>query len=148
MRGSPGKVTAALMQAATTEAERIEDAKAKDDKDAKKDELEAKKNAKKDELEAKKNANDSPGQVVLVVGDIVITSVKKYKARFDSFKAQVVSIKKDKVRVKFMEGPADGVAKDLPRSGVSLFVDDADAEEDSGDQKRQKLADELFGATL
>ena len=47
MRGSPGKVTEALMHAATTEAEREEEAKAKDEKEAKKDEQEAKKAAKK-----------------------------------------------------------------------------------------------------
>jgi hypothetical protein len=88
MRGSPGKVTEALMFAATTEAEREEETKAKDDKQAQKDDQEAKKSAKKDA------AKVDQATVDLQIGSIVITSSKKEKARFDNFKSEVLRIKK------------------------------------------------------
>jgi hypothetical protein len=57
------------------------------------------------------------------------------------------------VRVKFLTGPSEGMAKDLALSCVSLFVDESDGggekeEEHDESAKRRKLADELFGTTM
>jgi sRNA-binding protein len=147
MRGSPGQLTEALMQAATTDAEREEATKAKDEKEAKKDEQEAKKAAKRDSVQAEIVV---PVEGDLVVGNIVLTSAKKDKLRFDNFKAEVMSIKKDKVRVKFLDGPALGVSKDMQRNCVTLVADIVDevAEESNANAKRQRLADDLFGPML
>jgi hypothetical protein len=152
MRASPGLVTEALMNASTTDEERIEDAKAKTDKDS---EVEVKKGAKKD---AKKETNkmgqseerpQDPDDVSLEVGSIVLTSAKKDKARFDNFKAEVVRFGKDnKVRVKMLDGPAAGVAKDFPRCNLNLVATEEKEEEVEVDAKRQKTAAELFGDVL
>ncbi len=78
----------------------------------------------------------------------MLTCAKKEKARFDNFKAEVLSIKKDKVRVKLLDGPAAGVAKDFPRCNLNLVPAEPVEEEESADVKRQKLASELFGDVL
>jgi hypothetical protein len=87
MRGSPGKVTEALMFAATTVEERDEESKAKDEKQAVKDDQEAKKSAKRDAAKVEPAIGD------LQVGSIVITTTTKDKARFNNFKAEVINIK-------------------------------------------------------
>ncbi len=152
MRVSPGVVTEALMHASTTDEERVEDAKAKLVRDI---DVEGKKGAKfQAKQEAKKNESEErcedPADVVLTVGCIVITSAKKEKARFDNFTAEVVRLGKDnKVRVKMLDGPAAGVAKDFPRCNLNLVVKEETAPaEDEQETKRQKMAAELFGSTL
>ena len=151
MRVSPGVVTEALMHASTTDEERVEDAKAKLVRDI---DVEGKKGAKfQAKQEAKKNESEErcedPADVVLTVGCIVITSAKKEKARFDNFTAEVVRLGKDnKVRVKMLDGPAAGVAKDFPRCILNLVVEEEKVAEDEPDAKRQRMAAELFGATL
>jgi hypothetical protein len=147
MRGSPGKVTEALMFSATTDSEREEESKAKDDKQAAKEDQEAKKSAKKDAPTVDAASVDLP------IGSIVITTSVKDKARFNNFKSQVISHKKNKVRVKFLEGPALGTSKDLDLSNVTLFVDESDGgggETEMTDEpaKRRKMASELFGTTM
>jgi sRNA-binding protein len=146
MRGSPGKVTDALMHAATSEAEREEETRAKEVKEAKKDEQEAKKTAKKEVVSEEPVV---PVDGDLVVGSIVITSSRKEKDRYDNFRAEVLSIKKLKVRVKFLEGPCVSAGKDMQRNCLTLA--DAPGEPDAPDEpdaKRQKKADDLFGPTL
>jgi sRNA-binding protein len=145
MRGSPGKVTDALMHAATSEAEREEETRAKEVKEAKKDEQEAKKTAKKEVVTEEPVV---PVDGDLVVGSIVITSSKKEKDRYDNFRAEVLSIKKGKVRVKFLEGPCKSVAKDMQRNCLTLAADIGDDAPDEPDAKRQRKADDLFGPTL
>ncbi len=151
MRRSPGVVTEALMHASTTDEERVEDAKAKVDKDI---EVEGKKGAKKEaKPEAKKKESEErcedPADVVLTVGCIVITSAKKEKARYDNFTAEVVRLgKTNNVRVKMLDGPAAGVAKDFARCNLNLFVAEENVAEDEPEAKRQRMAAELFGATL
>lgn len=142
------------MFAATTAEERAEDAQAKDDKEAKRSEQDAKKGEKKDaKKDPKRNEPDErpedPSDVVLEIGNIVVTSAKKEKARFDNFQAEVLSIKKDKVRVKLLDGPAKGVAKDFPRCMLNLVPGGESGEDAEGaDVKRQRLANDLFGDTL
>jgi sRNA-binding protein len=151
MRASPGLVTAAMLNASTTDAEKVDDAKAKEDKNI---EAEVKKAAKKD---GKNETNtresevrcEDPDDVVLTVGSMVITNAKKDKTRFDNFKAEVVRFGKDnKVRVKMLDGPAAGVAKDFPRCNLNLFVAEEKVTEDETEAKRHKTAAELFGPIM
>jgi hypothetical protein len=60
----------------------------------------------------------------------------------------VLSIKKDKVRVKLLDGPAKGVAKDFPRCMLNLVPGESGEDAESADVKRQRLANDLFGDTL
>ena len=80
----------------------------------------------------------------------MITSSSKDKARFDNFTAEVLRLgKTDKVRVKMLDGPAAGVAKDFPRCSVKLLVtEETVPAEEEQETKRRKMAADLFGATL
>lgn len=80
MRASPGLVTEAVMTASTTDAERIADAKAKEDKNS---DVEVKKTGKKEskKKESEERCED-PDDVVLTVGSMVITSAKKLMQRW------------------------------------------------------------------
>jgi hypothetical protein len=140
-----------MLNASTTDAEKVDDAKAKEDKNI---EAEVKKAAKKD---GKNETNtresevrcEDPDDVVLTVGSIVITNAKKDKTRFDNFKAEVVRFGKDnKVRVKMLDGPAAGVAKDFPRCNLNLVVAEEKVSEDESEAKRRKTAAELFGPIM
>jgi hypothetical protein len=151
MRASPGLVTEAMLNASTTDAEKVEDAKAKEDKN---NEAEVKKTAKKDgknetnKRESEERCED-PDDVVLTVGSMVITNAKKDKARFDNFKAEVVRFGKDnKVRVKMLDGPAAGVSKDFPRCNLNLLVAEEKETADEAEAKRHKTATELFGPIM
>jgi hypothetical protein len=56
--------------------------------------------------------------------------------------------KDNKVRVKMLDGPAAGVAKDFPRSNLTLVGTEEKVTEDEAEAKRQKTAEDLFGTTL
>jgi hypothetical protein len=154
-RRSPGVVTEALMHASATDEEKLEDARIKEAlvgvRVAK---FEGKRSVKPQAQETKKTDSEKScedaADVELTVGCIVITSANKDKARFDNFTAEVLRLgKTDKVRVKMLDGPAAGVAKDFPRCNLNLAVkEQAVPAEDEQETKRQKKAAELFGATL
>ena len=156
MRRSPGVVTEALMHASATDEEKLEDARCKVVRleEARVANVEGKRSAKPQAKEAKKTDSEKrcedAADVELTVGCIVITSSSKEKARFDNFTAEVLRLgKTDKVRVKMLDGPAAGVAKDFPRCNLNLVVKEQTAPaEDEQETKRQKMAAELFGATL
>jgi hypothetical protein len=167
MRKSPGVVTEALMHASATDDEKVEDARCKQvrltegstaqvegkrktdsEKQAKKTDSE--KQAKKTDSEKQAPGQENAADDELTVGCIVIVSVTKEKARFDNWTAEVLRLgKTDKVRVKMLDGPAAGVAKDFPRCSLKLLVtEETVPEEDEQETKRRKMAADLFGATL
>ncbi len=152
MRKSPGVVTEALMFATATDEEKIEDAKCKEQRleEASTPKAEGKRTV---QPKTKKTDSEKPCEDAaddgLTVGCIVIVSVTKDKARFDNCTAEVLRLgKTDKVRVKMLDGPAAGVAKDFPRCNLNLFVAEENVAEDEPEAKRQRMAAELFGATL
>ena len=153
MRRSPGVVTEALMHASATDEERVEDARVKlaRSQESKGASVEGRKCQAKEanKIDSEERCEDA-ADVALTVGCTVITSAMKDKARFDNFTAEVVRLgKTDKVRVKMLDGPAAGVAKDFPRCNLNLAVKEQTAPaEDEQETKRQKMAAELFGATL
>jgi hypothetical protein len=156
MKRSPGVVTEALMHASATDEEKLEDARCKALRleEATVANVEGKRSAKLQAKETKKTDSEKrcedAAEVELTVGCIVITSASKDKARFDNFTAEVLRLgKTDKVRVKMLEGPAAGVAKDFPRCNLNLAVKEQVAPtEEEQEAKRQKTASDLFGDTL
>ena len=156
MRRSPGVVTEALLHASATDEEKLEDARAKLFRltDVRVANVEGKRSVQPQAKEDKKTNSEKRSEdavdVELTVGCTVITSASKDKARFDNFTAEVLRLgKTDKVRVKMLDGPAAGVAKDFPRCNLNLVVKEQTAPaEDEQETKRQKLAAELFGETL
>jgi hypothetical protein len=157
MRKSPGVVTEALMHASATDDEKVEDARCKQVRLTEGAQVEGKRKTDSEKKQAKKTDSEkqAPGQEnaaddELAVGCIVIVSVTKEKARFDNWTAEVLRLgKTDKVRVKMLDGPAAGVAKDFPRCSLKLLVtEETVPEEDEQETKRRKMAADLFGATL
>ena len=155
MRRSPGVVTEALLHASATDEEKLEDARAKlfrltDVRVANVEGRTVITSAKEDKKTNSEKRSEDAVDVELTVGCTVITSASKDKARFDNFTAEVLRLgKTDKVRVKMLDGPAAGVAKDFPRCNLNLVVKEQTAPaEDEQETKRQKMAAELFGATL
>ncbi len=155
MRRSPGVVTEALLHASATDEEKLEDARAKlfrltDVRVANVEGRTVITSAKEDKKTNSEKRSEDAVDVELTVGCTVITSASKDKARFDNFTAEVLRLgKTDKVRVKMLDGPAAGVAKDFPRCNLNLVVKEQTAPaEDEQETKRQKMAAELFGETL
>ncbi len=153
MKKSPGVVTEALMFATATDEEKIEDAKCKEQRleEASTPKAEGKRTVqpKTKKTDSEKPCEDAADDE-LTVGCIVIVSATKEKARFDNWTAEVLRLgKTDKVRVKMLDGPAAGVAKDFPRCNLNLDVTgEEEVVEDEAEAKRQKTAAELFGTVL